>query len=143
MGRPLVGKRSSDKGNGKPASTKSIKDKRGVEVPKKLRPTFQSLSIFREHIRVLQNEIKDIQSFLKQPGSEYLRDTQNNLLVDLANAIEALKTAQPYAVCPFCFGQGCKKQPANTLIWCLGRGYLTKEQKGLKEETWARLKVEG
>jgi hypothetical protein len=114
-------------------------DGRKIPVPKELVSVFESLKPQRAHIRVLESELKAIEEVAQGRGGEYLADQLASVKVDLKNVITAMKESLPWAACPFCKGKGCKKQPPKTLIWCLGRGYLTKKQKGLKDETWARL----
>ena len=46
----------------------------------------------------------------------YAALNQNGLLADIRNARERLKAIRPYAVCPYCAGDGCKA--------CLNRGWV-------------------
>jgi hypothetical protein len=52
----------------------------------------------------------------KQGDPLYAALNENGLLADLRNARERLKAIRPYAICPYCAGEGCKA--------CLGRGWV-------------------
>ena len=52
----------------------------------------------------------------RQDDSLYAALNQNGLLADLRNARERLKAIRPYAICPYCTGDGCKA--------CLNRGWV-------------------
>ena len=74
----------------------------------------------REDITQMMQALSQIKATVtearKRGDPLYAALNQNGLLADIRNARERLKAIRPYAVCPYCAGDGCKA--------CLNRGWV-------------------
>jgi len=106
----------------KPQNTEKLKDKAGQEIPENLINRYLGFSFIDGYVKNVQNLKREFLALIENKDERLDLLHKTKFQSDCDNLIQTLKSSQPYAVCPYCGGDGIDCRA------CKGLGLLTKDQ---------------